>query len=81
MKKSILILAVALLFLGCNKEEICEPTNCGIIVNDGIDANNCYWLEIQNNCSQNNKKFCFDENVWLNNYVGDSFCVTNEAAW
>ena len=63
----------------CKKEEVCN-SNCGTIINDGIDGS-CYWLEIQNDCTGNNKVFCFDENTWMNNYVGGSMCVTNEPSW
>lgn len=82
MKKLILCIAVATaIFTSCKKEEItCEPTNCGVIVNDGI-TNGCYWLEIQNACTDNKKKFCFDENVWMSAYVGSNFCVTGEPSW
>lgn len=80
MKKSILILGlITMVLLSCKKENTCT-SNCGTIINDGID-NNCFWLEIQNDCSKNNKIFCFDEYTWMNNYVGDSFCVTNEPTW
>jgi hypothetical protein len=78
MKKTMMFMAViAMVLLSCKKEEEC---NCGTIANDGID-NGCYWLEIRNDCSGNKKKFCFDEDVWTNNYVGDPFCVTNEQPW
>ena len=63
-----------------------KPCNCGIIANDGIDTDpntgqNCYWLEIRNNCSGNKKKFCFDQDIWMNNFVGNNFCVTNQTSW
>ena len=84
MKKLILIVSVLFLTVtSCTKDPITPTTcqsSCGIIVNDGID-NNCYWLQIQNDCSGNYKTFCFDQNVWMNSYVGESFCVTNEPAW
>lgn len=70
----------------CEKEPINEYENeqsncsCGIIANDGIN-NGCYWLEIRNNCSGNKKKFCFDEDIWMNAHVGESFCVTGVSEW
>jgi hypothetical protein len=80
MKKLVLILGVLILtFASCKKEELCT-SNCGIIVSDGIDSG-CYWLDIQNECSENTKRFCFDENTWSNNFVGDNMCVTNEGSW
>ena len=82
MKKVLLVLGMITMALSsCKKEEVCD-SNCGTIISDGININtDCYWLEIQNECSGNNKVFCFDENTWTNNYVGDSFCVTNEPSW
>ena len=78
------IVTVSTLMTGCVKEV--EECNCGVIANDGID-NGCYWLEIRSDCSGNKKRFCFDQDVWLNNYVGDRFCVKhnhplyNETGW
>ena len=89
MKKALFILMFAFTLTACEKEEP-EPEqpqtnqqcNCGTIANDGIDsATNCYWLEIRNECSGNKKKFCFDEDIWMNNYVGDRFCVSNVTSW
>lgn len=72
------LLVISLLFMpSCKKD---EPCNCGLITNDGIDGD-CYWLEVSNDCSGNKKKFCFDEDVWMDNHPGDNFCVTNESEW
>lgn len=78
MKKVFNILFLSIALMSCNKET--EQCNCGTIANDGID-NSCYWLEIRNDCSGNKKKFCFDQDVWMNAYVGSNFCVTNESEW
>lgn len=83
MKK--LIIAIVLFsatLTSCKKEEItqCEPTSCGVIVNDGI-TDGCYWLEIRNACTDNKKKFCFDQDVWMTAYVGNNFCVTGVQPW
>jgi hypothetical protein len=78
-KTTLFLFAVLFVFglLSCSKD---EPCNCGTIANDGIDGN-CYWLEIRNECSGNKKKFCFDQDVWTNNFVGDRICVNNENSW
>ena len=82
MNKLALFFATTLLVVGivsCKKDDAC---NCGTIANDGIDlSTNCYWLEIRNDCSGNKKKFCFDQDVWVNNPVGNNFCVTNQSEW
>jgi hypothetical protein len=81
MKKVKIIFSGLILIsiLSCSKEEV-KPCNCGTIADDGI-TNGCYWLEIRNDCSGNKKKFCFDQDVWKNSYVGTNFCVTNEKQW
>jgi hypothetical protein len=82
MKKIMMIVVVIVATLSsCKKEEItCNPTSCGAIVNDGI-TDGCYWLEIENDCSGNKKKFCFDQSVWMSAYVGTNFCVSGVQPW
>ncbi len=81
MKKTILILAM-IAFIGCSEDRptLDQDCNCGTIANDGID-NGCYWLEIRNDCSGNKKRFCFDQDIWMDAYVGENFCVYNESEW
>jgi hypothetical protein len=80
MKKLMMFMGViAITLFSCSKDETC---NCGTISDDGIDlSTNCYWLEIRNSCSGNKKKFCFDQDVWMNNQVGSDMCVNNEPKW
>lgn len=83
MKKFITIFIIIVLLSSCEKEDLTprnSQCNCGIIANDGI-TNNCYWLEIRNECTNNKKKFCFDQDIWMRSYVGNRFCVTNEPQW
>jgi deoxycytidylate deaminase len=82
MKKLLMIIAIIIATLSsCTKKNItCELTTCGAIISDGI-TDNCYWLEIENDCSKNKKKFCFAQNVWMNAYVGTNFCVTGVEPW
>jgi hypothetical protein len=80
MKKIFFIVGL-LLATGCGKKEC----NCGVITNDEItqdaNGNNCYTLSIRNSCSNNVKTWCFDYNIWVDNPVGENFCVTNETSW
>lgn len=71
-----------IVLFSCKKEEIQEQKDCkcGVIANDGID-NGCYWLEIRNDCSGNKKKFCFDEDIWMNANPGEKFCVQGVNPW
>ena len=77
MYRLILILSIFLLGCGDDRPNKC---NCGVIANDGIDSG-CYWLEIRNDCSGNKKKFCFDQDIWMNAHIGENFCVTNSSGW
>lgn len=81
MRKIIAIIVLSFVLSACGSEEC----NCGTIANDGIDNNpdgsTCFWLEIRSDCTGNKKKFCFDQDIWMNNHVGDNFCVTNESGW
>lgn len=83
MKKITVIIALLFIVVGCKKEV--ENCNCGTIANDGIstnsDGSSCYWLEIRNTCTDNKKKFCFDEDIWMNAHVGEQFCVSNQPTW
>tara|TARA_R110000851_G_C12990578_1_gene557259 strand:+ start:711 stop:944 length:234 start_codon:yes stop_codon:yes gene_type:complete len=74
-----LIILIAILAIGCDKEST-EPCNCGVVANDGID-NGCYWLELRNNCSDNKKSFCVDQDKWMTAYIGSDFCITNTDRW
>ena len=88
MKKLLIVFLISIMSIGCKKEEELTPNNpppqckCGVITDDGINSQtNCYWLEIQSDCSGNKKSFCFSQNVWMSSYVGTRFCVTNEPGW
>lgn len=93
MKKVLLVFTIIASLLSCKKEEeesnssssggnSGSQCNCGIISDDGIDSEtDCYWLEIRNECSGNKKKFCFDQDIWMNNYVGNRLCVSNVTSW
>ena len=81
MKKLILCVALMIATLSsCTKQNITCNSTCGVIANDGI-TDGCYWLEIKNDCSNNKKKFCFDQNVWMSAYVGSNFCVEGVQPW
>jgi hypothetical protein len=72
--KNLLIIGIIFLTLGCNKQN-CK---CGTVVNDGIEIrnhSNCYWLEVENSCTNNIDKFCVEERIWKKTYVGDPFCL------
>jgi hypothetical protein len=80
MKKLIYLTALTITLLSCKKYEPEQDCTCGVIANDGI-TDGCYWLEIRNSCSNNKKKFCFDQDVWISAYVGSNFCVSGVQPW
>ena len=69
-------ISITLVLSSCEKEEC----NCGVITDDEI-LGDCYSLTIRNDCSDNYETFCFDYDVWLDNYVGGEFCVENVDSW
>ena len=80
MKKFILLFCLSFFILSCEKEE--ENCNCGIITDDEILPNNCYSLSVRNECSNNIETFsCFDYDVWIDNYVGNSICFNDIDSW
>ncbi len=75
-----IIFCTVLFLVSCKKEE--ENCNCGRITNDGVDiATNCYWIEIENDCSGNRKTFCIDQDKWWDANAGEDFCITNVSSW
>ena len=83
--KKVLFIALTIALFSCKKDSP-EPSksnkecNCGTVANDGIDGD-CYWLEVRNQCSDNKKRWCFDQDIWSTAYVGSHFCVTNVTSW
>jgi|GEM_PF-1274801 hypothetical protein len=79
----ILTIIFAISFIGCSDDDTPNPNkdcNCGTVANDGID-NDCYWLELRNNCSDNKKTFCVDQDKWMDAHPGTQFCITNSGSW
>lgn len=76
MKKTIIGLAIILSIASCKKDvPVC---NCGLVVND--DAAN-YSVIIRNSCSGNEKTFYLTPGDWMNAFVGQDYCITNETSW
>lgn len=76
MKKVMMIMAVALLAMSCEKEV--TPCNCGVIQSDNITD---YSVVIKNDCSNNNKTFYLSEGDWMNAHPGNDYCITNTTSW
>jgi hypothetical protein len=76
MKKVMMIMAVALLAMSCEKEV--TPCNCGVIQSDNITD---YSVVIKNDCSGNNKTFYLSEGDWMNAHPGNDYCITNTTSW
>jgi hypothetical protein len=77
MKRLVLVVALAIGFASCKKEEnkIC---NCGLIVSDNVSN---YSVDIRNNCSDNVKTFYLTEGDWMNAHPGQDYCITNVTNW
>lgn len=66
MKKVILVLAV--LAIGCTKEE-CP---CGMITDDYVKD---FSVDVRNDCSGKIKNFVLTEGDWMTAYVGTDICM------
>jgi hypothetical protein len=87
--KFIILATLIVIIYSCKKEEIETPQyetpqydtcNCGAITNDGI-TDDCYWLDVKNDCSSNIKRFCVPSDFWMTAYVGTNVCITGEESW
>ena len=84
MKKILLLITILTLLFSCKKEEPItnKPCNCGTITDKGIDSQtDCYWLEIQNECTGSKALFCFEYSDWMNNSSGNEMCIDNVSNW
>ena len=84
MKNIFLALSLFLIAMAVQSCDSCDEY-CGIIIDDPLvtdaDGNLNYGLTIENDCSGNSKTFYFTEDVWMNNFVDDYFCVENVSSW
>jgi len=88
MKKLLLILAITSMMFSCKKDTY-EPTqpepstptiqcNCGLILSDDpVD----YSIMVRNDCSGNVKKFILYPGDWINAFVGNKICFSNNNTW
>ena len=54
---------------------------CGYIIDKGVDQWGYYFLDVQNQCSGNIKRFSFDKNQWVNFRISESICMTQNSSW
>ena len=80
MKKTIILVAIIILGISCNKNnpQPAKVCNCGLVESDDVTD---YSVVIKNSCSGNNKKFYLQEGDWMNAYVGSNYCITNVTSW
>jgi len=74
MKKVMMIMAMALMVMSCEK----KSCNCGVIQSDNVSD---YSVVIKNSCSGNNKVFYLSEGDWMNAHPGNDYCITNVTSW
>jgi hypothetical protein len=81
--KSFIIGLLALIVLGvtitgCKKEPV--DCSCGIITQDYIEGG-IYYLEVQNECTNNKQWFSVSRDVWINGFIGSEQCFTSPSRW
>lgn len=77
MKKAILVLSMATIFMSCKKDKQ-QQCNCGLITDDRVSD---YSIVIRNGCSGNEKRFTLTPGDWINAHVGSNYCITNTTGW
>jgi hypothetical protein len=73
-----IIIITMLVLIGCSKETIGEPCNCGLVLSDNVQD---YSVVIRNDCTDNTKTFYLQPGDWMNAYVGSNYCITNVNKW
>lgn len=88
MKKVILAAAVLgmLTAQSCKKDEPIESEdcNCGVITDDDNGITNgvaWYSITVKNNCTGNRQEFHIAQSDWMDAYVGNDFCFSNQSNW
>jgi hypothetical protein len=54
---------------------------CGYVLDKGLDQWGRYWLNVQNQCSGNIKRFTFDKRDWATFRPSDGICLSNNSTW
>jgi hypothetical protein len=54
---------------------------CGYVIDKGVDQWGYYFLDVQNQCSGNPKRFSFDKRVWDTFKVSDAICMSQNSSW
>ena len=54
---------------------------CGYVIDKGVDQWNNYFLDVQNQCSGNVKRFTFSKSDWADFQKSDGICMTQNSSW
>lgn len=54
---------------------------CGYVLNKGTDDWGRYWMDVQNQCSGNIKRFTFDKRDWDTFRISDGICMIRNSSW
>jgi hypothetical protein len=54
---------------------------CGYVIDKGVDQWQNYYLDVQNQCSGNVKRFTFSKDDWTGFQRSDAICMTQNSSW
>jgi len=54
---------------------------CGYVIDKGVDQWGYYFLDVQNQCSGNVKKFTFSKSDWVDYQKSDGICMSQNSSW
>jgi hypothetical protein len=54
---------------------------CGYVLDKGVDDWGYYFLDVQNQCSGNVKRFTFSKSDWTQYKISDGICLERNSSW
>jgi len=55
--------------------------SCGYVLEKGVDDQGIYFMNVQNQCTGNIKRFIFDKSDWAQYQISDNICLKQNSAW
>jgi len=54
---------------------------CGYVLEKGVDDYGKYFMQVQNQCSGNLKRFVFEKDDWVQYQISDVVCLKGNSSW
>lgn len=54
---------------------------CGYVLEKGVDDYGRYFMQVQNQCTGNVKRFVFEKDDWVQFKISDCVCLKQNSSW